>query len=189
LSQGLEALVEAAVCLRDRPDVQIVFQGEGVRKPELQRMAEERGCRNVTFLPFAAKSALSESFAAADLFVISLQRGLAGYIVPSKLYGTLASGRPYVAAVEETCEVASITRRYDCGVLAEPGNASDLARKIVFLHDHPETRVRMGTHARAASLEFDRKRQVSRYYDLFQRVTGREAQREGGSVPVAAGHA
>ena len=42
---------------------------------------------------------------------VSLKRGLAGYIVPSMLYGILAAGRPYVAAVEEACEVAAITKR------------------------------------------------------------------------------
>ena len=63
------------------------------------------GLTNVRFLPFPPKERLGESFAAADVFIVSLQRGLAGYIVPSKLYGILAAGRPYVAAVEERCEV------------------------------------------------------------------------------------
>lgn len=48
---------------------------------------------------------------------ISLKAGLAGYIVPSKLYGIVAAGRPYVAAVEEAYEVAAITRKYECGLL------------------------------------------------------------------------
>ena len=88
--------------------------------------SERLGVSNVTFLPFQAKEKIGESFAAADVFVVSLQSGLAGCIVPSKLYGILAAGRPYVAAVEDTCEVAAITRTYACGLVVEPGNGRDI---------------------------------------------------------------
>ena len=101
LSQSLETIVEAAALLQDLPDLRVVFVGEGVKKAELQAQATALGLTNVQFLPFTAKERLGESFASADVFVVSLQRGLAGYIVPSKLYGILAAGRPYVAAVED----------------------------------------------------------------------------------------
>ena len=131
LSQSLETIVDAAALLRDVPDVQIVFQGEGVKKADLEAArASARPRRTSRFLPFTPKAQLGESFAAADVFIVSLQRGLAGYIVPSKLYGILASGRPYVAAVEEACEVASIATTHDCGLVAEPGDAQALADAI-----------------------------------------------------------
>jgi glycosyltransferase involved in cell wall biosynthesis len=171
LSQSLETIVEAAAALADLPDLVVVFQGDGVRKDELRRQAEALGLRNVRFLPFAPTSRLGESFAAADVFVVSLQRGLAGYIVPSKLYGILAAGRPYVAAVEDDCEVATITRRHDCGLVVEPGNAQAMAGAIrAFYEDRPMTR-RRGEHARQVGLTFDRQVQVRRYLELFRDVT------------------
>src|SRR5207249_701504 len=127
--------------------------------------------QNVQFLPYQLKEGLRDSFASADVFLVSLKRGLAGYIVPSKLYGILAAGRPYVAAVEETCEVAAITKKYGCGLLAEPGNSQDLAEKILALyHDRALTR-RLGSNARQAALEFDRPLQVRAYYTLFRELT------------------
>ena len=111
LSQSLETIVEAAARLKDVRDLLFVFQGDGVKKAELEQQVQTLGLNNVRFLPFVPKPALGESFAAADVFIVSLQRGMAGYIVPSKLYGILASGRPYVAAVEESCEVAALTER------------------------------------------------------------------------------
>ena len=168
LSQSLETVIEAAAQLRDEPDIQIVFQGEGVRKADLQARVRELGLTNVSFLPFAPKATLGESFAAADMFIVSLQRGLAGYIVPSKLYGILAAGRPYVAAVEETCEVASITTAQQCGLIAEPGNARDLADKILTLYKDPELMRRFGLNARAAALVYDRTAQVRNYMALFE---------------------
>jgi hypothetical protein len=93
---------------------------------------------------------------------------LAGDIVPSKLYGILAAGRPYVAAVEETCEVAAITTQYDCGLLAEPGDPRDLAEKILPL-SHDRTRAKhLGANARQAARACDRPRQVRAYDALFR---------------------
>jgi glycosyltransferase involved in cell wall biosynthesis len=167
LSQGLDTVIEAAALLRDVPDLQIVFVGEGVRKADLQAQATAQGLTNVTFLPFTPKERLRESFATADVFIVSLQRGLSGYIVPSKLYGILAAGRPYVAAVESDCEVASLTERHACGRLAEPGDARSMADAILAFHRDREGARRAGERARAAALEFDRRAQVAKYYELF----------------------
>jgi colanic acid biosynthesis glycosyl transferase WcaI len=147
-----------------------VFQGDGVKKRDLQERAVSCGLTNVSFLPFQPKAQLGESFAAVDIFVVSLQRGLAGYIVPSKLYGILAAGRPYVAAVEENCEVAAITRSRDCGLVAEPGNARDLADKILAFYRDREMTARLGVNARSAGLVFDRTAQVGHYMELFRAI-------------------
>lgn len=176
LSQSLETIVEAAALLRDLPDLRVVFQGEGVKKADLQRQAAALGLSNVLFLPYAPKARLGEAFAAADVFVVSLERGLAGYIVPSKLYGILAAGRPYVAAVEESCEVAAITRARQCGLVADPGDAASLARRIRELYDDRSLTRRLGANARAAGLLFDRAVQVERYARLLdETVTRRRA--------------
>jgi glycosyltransferase involved in cell wall biosynthesis len=170
LSQGLETLVDAAALLRDLPDLRVVFQGEGVRKAALAEQARRLGLSNVVFLPYAPREQLGESFASADLFVLSLQQGMAGYIVPSKLYGILAAGRPYVAAVEESCEVAQITRRWECGLLAQPGNARDLADRIAEIYRDRGFAARLGASARVAGLQFDRTVQVAKYQASFERL-------------------
>jgi colanic acid biosynthesis glycosyl transferase WcaI len=175
LSQSLDTVIEAAVLLRDMPDLQIVFVGEGVKKADLQAQAAARALTNVTFLPFTPKERLGESFASADVFIVSLQRGLAGYIVPSKLYGFLAAGRPYVAAVEEGCEVAALTTRHQCGLLTEPGDARGLADRILEFYRDRELTQGYGVNARRLGLTFDRRTQVARYADLFRRVSARPA--------------
>ncbi len=176
LSQGLERVVDAAALLQSHPEITVVFVGEGVKKSALQDRARKLGLNNVQFLPFAPKSRLIESFASADVFVVSLKEGLAGFIVPSKLYGILAAGRPYVAAVEPDSEVSEITRRHGCGLLAPSGKPEEIAARILHLYRNPADRQRMGARARAASVEFDRPRQVKAYRVLFEEVH-REASR------------
>jgi colanic acid biosynthesis glycosyl transferase WcaI len=170
LSQSLETVVDAAALLTDLADLEVVFVGEGVKKTDLQEKARALQLSNVRFLPFTPKERLGESFASADVFIVSLQRGLAGYIVPSKLYGILAAGRPYVAAVEETCEVASITERHQCGLVAAPGDAQSLAARIREFYRDRALTMRFGANARTVGLSFDRRRQVSKYMELFRTV-------------------
>jgi colanic acid biosynthesis glycosyl transferase WcaI len=158
LSQSLETLVHAAARLREHSSIEVVFVGEGVKKASLIDLTRALGLDNVRFLPYQPVEKLKESFAAADVFVVSLKVGMAGYIVPSKLYGILASGRPYVAAVEDLSEVTAITRKYDCGLLASPGDPGDLAEKILLLYGDRERMRQLGMNARDAALEFNRPR-------------------------------
>ena len=171
LSQNLESVVEAAAHLQQFSEIELVFVGEGVTKARLEQKARALGLTNVRFLPYAPKEQLKLSFAAADVFVVSLRPGLAGYIVPSKLYGILAAGRPYVAAVEEESEVTAITRQFGCGLLAEPGNAQDIAVKILTLYHNRDLAARMGLSARQAALRFDRHLLVADYIRLFNDLT------------------
>ena len=170
LTQNLETLVEAASCLRWKERLVIAVVGDGAKRDALRQAAAARGLTNVRFFPYQPKALLHESFAAADAFLVSLKAGLEGYIVPSKLYGILAAGRPFVAAVDPSSEVATIARDYQCGLAAAPGNPDDLARKIAALYDDPDETREMGNRARRAAWQFDRRLAVQAYYDLFLRL-------------------
>ena len=170
-SQNLDVLIDAADALRPFQDILFVLVGDGVRKSSLQEYANLLGLTNVLFLPYQPKEMLSAIFASADCFYVSLKPGLAGYITPSKLYGILAAGRPYIAAVEESCEVFRITRKYNCGLLAQPGNSSDITEKIRKFYDDPELVRELGANARKGSEEFDRAKGVSAYFRLCRELT------------------
>lgn len=186
LSQGLEIVVQAAAYLKEHPEIQIVFIGDGVKRPALEEFARTTGLTNIRFLPYQPKEQLALSFATADVFLLSLKRGLAGYIVPSKLYGILAAGRPYVAAVEEECEVAGITKEFGCGLLAEPGNPKDLAEKILKLYQDRPMALRLGENARKAALRFDEPLGVRAYYELFCELAGFRPRSERSPFPAQA---
>jgi colanic acid biosynthesis glycosyl transferase WcaI len=170
LAQNLDTLVDAAGLLKDLRDVRVVFVGDGVKKAELERRVREAQLTNVVFLPFTPAEELADAFATADVFVVSLQRGFAGYIVPSKLYGILAAGRPYVAAVEDGCEVAALTRAHATGLVADPGDAHALAAQIRTFYQDRSLAQRCGTNGRALGLSFDRTGQVAKYMELFRRL-------------------
>ncbi len=103
--------------------------------------------------------------------LVSLKPGLAGYIVPSKLYPILAAGRPYIAAVEPLTEVAALTERHRCGVLVTPGDAAQLAAAIIALADQPQRARSDGRAGRASASElFARDRQVAAHAQVLEEV-------------------
>jgi glycosyltransferase involved in cell wall biosynthesis len=167
LSQNLDYLIESASRLHDERGVVFLIVGDGVRREALQRDVERRKLDNVVFLPYQPREAMRDSYATADVFVVSLKPGLAGYIVPSKLYGILASGRPYVAAVEARTEVAAITEEYDCGAVIAPGDVGGMVHEITRLFRDRERTERLGRNARRAGVHFDRRKQVRAYQELF----------------------
>src|SRR4029079_7913362 len=126
LSQNLDLLIEAAARLQSRERLGVAIVGDGALRQRLEKMAARRGLTNVRFFPYQPKELLDESFATADAFLVSLKPGLEGYIVPSKVYGILASGRPFVAAVDPSCEAAVIAREHHCGTIAPPGEPDAL---------------------------------------------------------------
>ncbi len=172
LAQELDVLLDAAARLRDCPGLVVAIVGTGARKAALEARARAEGLTHVRFLPAQPKDLLHQSFAAADVFVVSLKRGLAGCIVPSKLYGILAAGRPYVAAVEDGSEVVAITRKYEAGLLAPPGDARALADRLLELYRDALLRERLGENGRRAALQFDRPGQVRAYAELLRELAG-----------------
>jgi colanic acid biosynthesis glycosyl transferase WcaI len=167
LSQNLDLLVEAAARLQSRDRLVIAVVGDGARRQTLQDEASRRGLANIRFFPYQPRELLHESFATADAFLVSLKPGLEGYIVPSKLYGILASGRPFVAAVDPSCEAATIAREHQCGTVAVPGDVDALVAAIATFYDDPAGARVMGENARRAALGYDRRAAVQRYHDLF----------------------
>jgi lipopolysaccharide/colanic/teichoic acid biosynthesis glycosyltransferase/glycosyltransferase involved in cell wall biosynthesis len=176
LSQGLDTVLEAARLLGNLPDLVVVFQGDGVMRETLATRARALRLDNVRFLPYVSKESLRYAFGAADVQIVSLRRGLSGFIVPSKVYGILASRRPYVAAVEAETEVALLTERYDAGLIVPPEDPDALAKAIQRLYEDPTLRERLGTNGYTASALHDRMVAVAKYHRLLIAIVrGRES--------------
>jgi glycosyltransferase involved in cell wall biosynthesis len=168
LSQNLEPLLEAARELRDEP-VCFVLVGEGAAKASLEARATAWGLGNVRFRPYQPKQRLNESLNLADLHLIPLRRGLMGYIVPSKLYGILAAGKPYLAAVDADSELARITEEGQCGVCVEPDASGPIVEAVRRCLLQPEMLAEMGRRGRRLAEErFDRHIAVERFSSLLK---------------------
>ena len=169
-SSGLEFVVESANLLKGYRDILFVFVGEGITKDKLIKFSISRKLENIRFFSYQPIEMLSEVFSSADIFIIPLKKGLAGYSLPSKIYPIMASGRPYIASVEMESEITAITREFDCGLLARPQDYKDLTEKILVFYNNKELATRMGENARKAAVFFDKSLGVGKYYESFNKI-------------------
>jgi len=167
-AQDLDSLVRSATFLRDLEDLWILIIGMGARHAELKSLAELLDVDQVRFLYYQSRGVLPQSLSAADVHVVGLASGLAGYVVPSRLYGILAVARPVVVAADAESETAQVVQRVGCGVVVPPGRPELLARAIRDAHDGKYDLVEMGRRGREwVEREADRSVAVQRYRDLL----------------------
>jgi putative colanic acid biosynthesis glycosyltransferase WcaI len=167
-AQDLDSLVRAATFLRDLDDLRILIVGTGARHAELVALAELLEVDQVRFLYYQPRHVLAQSLSTADVHVVGLASGLAGYVVPSRLYGILAVARPVIVAADAESETAQVVERSGCGIVVPPGRPELLARVIRDAHDGKYDLAAMGARGREwVEREADRSVALRRYRDLL----------------------
>jgi glycosyltransferase involved in cell wall biosynthesis len=130
-AQDLDTLVRAATFLRDLDRLRILVVGFGARYGELTDLAERLEVTDtIRFLGYQPRERLSLSLSSADLHYVGLARGLAGYVVPSRLYGILAVGRPVLVSADPESETVRLVQDVGCGVVLPPGRPELVAGVI-----------------------------------------------------------
>ncbi len=160
-----ETLIAAARRL-ENDGIGLVFVGDGAQRAEIEKAAA--GCNNVRFLPFFPASKIPSVLAAGDAHIITIRRGLEGVVVPSKMYGIWAAGRPVVAVAPAESDVASLVLRMGCGVAADPDRAEDVAAKILALSAEPARARAMGEAAQAAANDYDRVSEMRKFPRILE---------------------
>ena len=167
-AQDLDSLVRSSTFLRDLDDLVIAIIGTGARHSELVALAELLDADNVRFFYYQSRQVLPQSLSAADVHVVGLAPGLAGYVVPSRLYGILAVARPVIVAADPESETAQVVQQIGCGIVVPPGRPGLLARAIRDAHDGKYDLERMGRVGREwVTTEADREVAVGRYRELL----------------------
>ena len=158
----------SAVRMLENEGVGLVFIGEGAMKPQVEAMAA--GCRAIRFLPFRPASEVPLVLSSGDMHVVTVKRGLEGVVVPSKLYPTLAAGRPVLGIAPEESDVVRIVRRTDCGIAADPDDPGKVADAIRSVMGSPERLREMGRRARESSSAYDRVKQLGIFCETIEKL-------------------
>lgn len=168
--QGLECLAPLAKAFAEDAHVHFLFCGDGSFRPLLE--TEVAGLENVTLLPLQPVEMLNELLNTADVHLLPQRAGAADLVMPSKLTGMLASGRPVLATAEKGTQVADVVEGR--GVVVGAESPQCLVKALRMLTENGELRARMGAEARAYAVEHMGREQVLRRFerDLLDVVAG-----------------
>lgn len=150
-------------------NVLFLMIGGGAGMQALRRRVADRRLPNVRFLDYQPREALADSMAAADVHLVSLLPELEGLIVPSKLYGIMAAGRPVAFVGDVDGDVARVLAAARCGFTVPPGNPGELAQRLREMAADPEDCVQLGLNARRAfDRDYDRPAALQRWLALLE---------------------
>jgi glycosyltransferase involved in cell wall biosynthesis len=156
----------SAVRMLEKEGVGLVFIGEGAMKSQVEAMAE--GCRAIRFMPFRPAGEVPLVLSSGDMHVVTVKRGLEGVVVPSKLYPTLAAGRPVLGVAPEESDVVRIIRRTGCGIAANPDDPNGVVEAIrSVMHDLDQLQT-MARRAREISFSYDRVKQLEIFSETLE---------------------
>jgi colanic acid biosynthesis glycosyl transferase WcaI len=168
--QGLDVLAEAVRQLASRNELQFVFCGDGPAKPTLASLAAQM--KNVRLLPLQPSDRFNDLLSLADIHLLPQRASAADLVMPSKLTGMLASGRPVVASASAGTQLAEVVDGR--GIVVPPGDVSAFAWAIDQLASHPLLREKLGRSARAYAVSDLEKNTVLRRFEqeLLKFVSG-----------------
>jgi colanic acid biosynthesis glycosyl transferase WcaI len=162
-------LITAAAEL-SKDGVGLVFVGDGAQRPELEAAAS--GATNVRFLPFFPASKIPSVLAAGDIHIVTIKRGLEGVVVPSKMYGILAAGRPIVAVAPAETDAAMLALRQGFGLAVDPDKPEDLVAAIRSMAGDPQRIAAMAAAARVAAFDYGRVNELIKFVRILEEAGG-----------------
>ncbi len=142
--QGLESVIAAARALQSYPSLHFVLCGEGAARAELETQAQD--LMNVQFMPLQPVEKLNELLNSADIHILPQIAGTADLVMPSKLLGMLASGKPVIATANHGTEIETVVRQ--TGRVVPPGDTQALCQAILNLAELPQLRAELGKKGR-----------------------------------------
>jgi glycosyltransferase involved in cell wall biosynthesis len=151
LAQGLDQIVEAAVLLDGKADVDVFLLGDGPTKAGLVDRARSLSLTNLHFLDPLPADQMPGWLAGGDVAIVPLKAFIPG-AVPSKLYEAMAVGLPVILVASG--EPADIVKRHGAGIVVEPGDVSGLAEALRVLASDPALRRELGRNGRLAAERF-----------------------------------
>lgn len=165
--QGLEILLQAATGLQSTANVTFVLCGDGAARLRLQSQFQE--LKNVKWVPLQPQERLNELLNMADIHLLPQRAEAEDLVMPSKLTGMLASGRPVIATACKGTQLEMVVSQ--CGMVVQPGCVEQLVQAIIKLAADPSMRADLGTKARVyAEKHIGRDQVLSQFETELERI-------------------
>jgi colanic acid biosynthesis glycosyl transferase WcaI len=172
LVQDWESLLFAADNVRHLP-IRFVVVGDGARREWLAAEVDKRCLTNVTLLGYQPKERMPEINAACEIAVVPLTFAGSKDGFPSKVYTSLACGRPVLVSATEGSEMATLVGRAQCGRVVPPESQQAFANAIVTAYRERDMLAEEGRRGRDLVERSYSKESIARQYDqLIRELTG-----------------
>jgi colanic acid biosynthesis glycosyl transferase WcaI len=150
LAHDVTTLSGAIEQLADDSRFHFVYAGGGPLRKDFELHCNNLKLSNVEFRSYSLRENLGTSLGNCDVGLITQRRSCLGSVVPSKVYGLMAAGRPilFIGPAEST--VAEIVNLFQCGWQVENNDSAGLVSLLKLLANEPNLMHAAGHRARKA---------------------------------------
>src|SRR5690606_28529403 len=149
LAQGLDHIIEAARLLDGRePGINVLMVGGGSAEEHLTTKADEAALSNLKLRGRVDPTTAARYMAAADVLLVSLgDHPIYRKFIPSKLFDSMASGRPLLLSVDG--ESRRLLERADAGWYYPAEDAAALVEAVLNARERAADLDEIGIRGRA----------------------------------------
>lgn len=168
MAHETETILTVIERLRNHPDFHFIFAGGGSQRRRLEILCREQAIDNIEFRPYCTRTCLGQSLGEGHVGLVTQLPQSLGSVVPSKIYGVMAAGRPVLYIGPDESTPARHIRRVHCGWHILPGDADGLVELLHLLNANRGLIVKAGARARFAfERNFDRTVGVNRVLEIL----------------------
>jgi glycosyltransferase involved in cell wall biosynthesis len=176
-AQSIETIISAAVKLKSRFDIKIVFVGKGSMLEWAQQEVSRLHLENVVFAGAFPMDVMPVIFSKAEVLLVSLKSDeIFSYTIPSKIQAYMSAGRPIIASING--EAARIINEAGAGLTCSAEDVDGLVVCVQQIITRSENeRARFGLAGRDYFLKnFEMKSQCNRLVEILeQRISNEKA--------------
>lgn len=170
-NHDLETVVRAAAGFDDE-NIKFVIIGEGDNKEKIVDLASrlDLGGDLIKFLPYQDFEDLPYSLTSGDVSIVSVNEGMRGVCVSSKLYTSFAVGQPVLVISHPEDDEAKIVEKFDAGTQVTQKNSQEIVSVIKNWMKSPNLVEEQGANAREAfETHFTKKNSINQYFNMLSK--------------------
>lgn len=174
MGHTFDTILEAASRLSVFNDIIFLFVGNGRKRSEIEEYVSKNRLNNIQIKDYVPRETLNDNLNCADVSLITLRENMVGIMVPSKLYGIMASGKPIIFVGSKECEIAHIIKQHQIGYVIEDRDTDGFVEAIMNFKNNPEHRSKLGNSSRLAfTTYYERKIATGKHYKLLMDLVKR----------------
>lgn len=166
--QDMETILQGILHYKNVTEVFFIFCGHGNKLPDVKRFIQKNHMTNAKVYDFLVGTEYADVLKISDLCLVSLEKGVEGLGVPSKTYGYFAAGKPTIAIMKSTTDIAKSILLAECGRNIMQGDVEGFIHAVDYYRNNPDITEQHSINARKLYREqYSKKKNIDKYYEIL----------------------
>ncbi|MCC4044180.1 glycosyltransferase family 4 protein [Enterococcus gallinarum] len=152
-------------------EIGFLFAGHGNKQEEIKNAIKRYGLVNCYLYDYLNGSEFNDALNITNLFIVSLEKDLAGLAVPSKTYSYYQAKKPVIAIMSENTDISKEIYENNAGISVKNGESEKLVNWLLLLLKDKNQVLQMEKNMKNAVTEkYNRGIQIEKYRKMVMKV-------------------